>query len=117
MGVLSVLTAYYSQSKQKVKRRADPVLSLLILQTLDGEKKQTKTEKCPLTWTPVLPVLTGCPNWESAVCALGKREEEEEEGRRTRKKTEGGRKETFYPQCRTPPLLTVKGNPLTAMPL
>ncbi len=103
-------------SKQKVIGPVDSVLPPLFPQILDGEQEK----QCPLTWTPVSPVLTGCLSWESAACARGEKEEleeeEEEQGRRTREKTEGGRGETFYPLCLTPPLEALKGNPPTAMP-
>lgn len=104
---------FKSKVNKRVRRHVDPVPPLLIPQTLDREIER----QCPLTWTPASPVLTGCLSWESAACARGKREEEEEEGRGRRRKTEGGRGETSYPLCRTPPLQTLKGNLLTATPL
>lgn len=103
---------YGVQSKQKLKGRVDSVLTFLDPQILHREKET----QCLLSWTPVSPVLTGCLSWESAACAQGEKEQEEQ-GRGTRKKTEGGREETLYPLCQTPPLLTPKGNPPTAMPL
>lgn len=93
----SRISHFSNKCQEGVKERSGAMFTVLIPQ-IKGEDKR---KQCPRTWTPVLPAWTGCPSWESAACARG--ESEDTQARGTEKKTEGGREETFYPWCLTPP--------------
>lgn len=103
--------SHFQQASQVNDKWNDALMQCLLSWS---HRSKDKRKRCPLTWTPVSPVWTGCLSWESAACAQG--ESEDARGRETEKKTEGGREETFYPRCLTTPPPAPKANLPTATP-